>query len=155
MAAGIQIYYERRSYQLALIDASSDDSPMLKRESKHPAHLAYTTGFKSVTEYFSQYSNVDVIKSVVPSVLNELTDEGISFFYADLNDADAEHAALIILTQRLGQGFVVLFDGYGGYGRKKTRRGSKDFCSRKSTKFTCITNLSGNECVAKSSCTFQ
>jgi hypothetical protein len=82
--------------------------------------FVYADGDLEVRTYFSKYPNIEVIKGVIPSILDELpTNKIIKFLHLDLNSHIAEEQALENLTDRFIAGSVILFDDYGGFGGEK------------------------------------
>lgn len=77
---------------------------------------AYALGagwYGDVRARFASYSNVDVIKGVVPGVLVENAPERIAFLHLDMNAGAAEASALEVLFDRITDGGLVLMDDYG------------------------------------------
>lgn len=71
-----------------------------------------------VRDKFSRYSNVKVIKGVVPEILDRISPEKISFLHLDMNAAQAEIAALDKFAERLTDGAIVLMDDFGRHENK-------------------------------------
>jgi len=84
-----------------------------------PEHGA--TLFDEVKARFADLPNVIVKKGWIPDVLLEEAPEKIAFLHIDLNNAEAEIAALEVLFDRMVPGAILLFDDYGwaGYRRQK------------------------------------
>lgn len=79
---------------------------------------AYALGegwYGDVRARFASYSNVDVIKGVVPDVLLERAPERIAFLHLDMNAGAAEVGALEVLFDRVVDGGLILLDDYGRY----------------------------------------
>ena len=77
---------------------------------------AYALGegwYGDVRARFASYSNVDVIKGVVPGVLAENAPERIAFLHLDMNAGAAEVGALEVLFDRIVDGGLILMDDYG------------------------------------------
>lgn len=77
---------------------------------------AYALGadwHEEVRARFASYSNVDVIKGLVPDVLVETSPERIAFLHLDMNAGAAEVGALEVLFDRVADGGLVLMDDYG------------------------------------------
>ncbi len=121
MAAAIAEYHnlDDKSPTFYLIDTFTSD---LVLGSGHlissPANFAYSDGDEEVKQYFSRYSNIKVIKGLIPEALQELPKLAIGFLHLDLNNAEAESAALQYLMGQLVSGSVIIFDDYGGPGGK-------------------------------------
>lgn len=71
--------------------------------------------YDEVRARFATYSNVDVIKGVVPDVLAGTAPERIAFLHLDMNAGAAEVGALEALFGRVTDGGFVLMDDYGRY----------------------------------------
>lgn len=67
----------------------------------------------SVTDLFSEFSFVSVVKGDVPSVFKKIFPDVISFAHIDMNSASAEAAAIEAILPRLSRHGVVIFDDYG------------------------------------------
>ena len=77
---------------------------------------AYALGedwYEEVRARFASYSNVDVIKGVVPEVLAETSPERVAYLHLDMNAGAAEVGALEVLFDRVVDGGLVLMDDYG------------------------------------------
>jgi O-methyltransferase len=119
MAAGIAEFHHLndKSPLFYLIDTFTPDLVLTTGESiSSPAHFAYSDDDAEVKQYFKRYSNIKIIKGLIPEVLNQLPKSPIGFLHIDLNNADAESAALQYLMGRLVSGSVIVFDDYGGVG---------------------------------------
>lgn len=69
--------------------------------------------YLDVKRKFSKVENVIVTQGRVPSVLEEVSPERISFLHIDLNNAEAEVGALELLFDRVVPGGIIIFDDYG------------------------------------------
>jgi O-methyltransferase len=119
MAAGIAEFHQinGKSPNFYLIDTftshlvSSSGNAVIS-----PASFAYSDGDEEVNEYFSRYECITTIKGLIPEALKQLPDAPISFLHIDLNNTNAEAAALSFLKDRLITGSIIIFDDYGGPG---------------------------------------
>jgi len=84
------------------------------------------TLFSDVTARFAPYPNVRVIKGFVPESFAQGQPDRIAWFHLDLNDADAETAALEHLFDRISEGGLLILDDYGW----KTYPGQKEAADR-------------------------
>lgn len=119
MAAGIAEFHhlDEKSPPFYLIDTFTSHLVLSSGDSiSSPANFAYSDGDDEVKQYFSRYSNIKIIKGLIPEALQQLPNLPIGFLHIDLNNADAENAALQYLMGRLVSGSVILFDDYGGPG---------------------------------------
>ncbi len=69
--------------------------------------------YESVCQRFARFSNVDVVRGVVPDIFAERSPKKIAMLHLDLNAAQAEVAALDVLASRLSNGAIVLMDDFG------------------------------------------
>ncbi len=119
MAAGIAEFHnlDEKTPSFYLIDTFTSHLVLSSGNSiASPAHFAYSDGDDEVKEYFSRYSNIKIIKGLIPDALQQLPNLPIGFLHIDLNNADAENAALNYLADRLISGSILIFDDYGGPG---------------------------------------
>ncbi|MBX9600271.1 MAG: TylF/MycF family methyltransferase [Bryobacteraceae bacterium] len=73
---------------------------------------AYATDLPRITRNFAEWPNAIVVQGEVPSVLNSLPCETISFLHLDMNCAKPEKLALESLWSRLAPGAIILIDDY-------------------------------------------
>ncbi len=78
------------------------------RKAKHGASL-----HAEVQALFSQYPRVKVIKGPVPESFEQGLPEKIAFAQIDLNEANAEMAALEVIYDRVTPGGIIIFDDFG------------------------------------------
>lgn len=69
--------------------------------------------YEKVVDRFADLANVSVIKGRVPEILVEHCPAKIAFLHLDMNNAEAEIAALDILFDRIVPGGWILLDDYG------------------------------------------
>jgi hypothetical protein len=74
-----------------------------------------------VRDKFANYANVRVVKGAIPGVFASQSPARIAYLHIDLNEADAEIAALDALFDRVVAGGLVILDDYEwvGYRRQK------------------------------------
>lgn len=121
MAAGICHYFnwDKLKPVFFLIDSFKSTMPEVDGSQVDTGKklFVYADGDEEVRKYFSKYSRVEVIKGMIPSILNALPDDKtIKFLHLDLNSHIAEKHALDNLVGKLKTGSVILFDDYGGMG---------------------------------------
>ncbi|MDX2103664.1 MAG: TylF/MycF/NovP-related O-methyltransferase [Alphaproteobacteria bacterium] len=75
---------------------------------QHDSDLAWR-----VEQRFKQYSRAKVVAGFVPDSFQIAVPEQICFLHIDLNDADAETAALDSLWDRLSPGAAIVYDDFG------------------------------------------
>ena len=69
--------------------------------------------YEQVCERFNEFSNVKVIKGVLPDSLAEEAPEKIAFLHIDLNSVKPEIGVLEVLFDRVVSGGIIVFDDYG------------------------------------------
>lgn len=75
--------------------------------------MANGYNYEAVSRRFASYSNIEVIKGVVPDVLHGTAPDEIAYLHIDLNAGKAEIAALDLLFDRVTPGGFVILDDYG------------------------------------------
>jgi len=77
--------------------------------------------YEQVCERFKEFSNVKIIKGVLPDALDEESPEKIAFLHIDLNSVKPEIGVLEVLFDCIVSGGIVIFDDYGWleYARQK------------------------------------
>ncbi len=78
--------------------------------------------YENVKKRFSGIQNAKITKGEVPQILHEIAPQNISFLHLDLNNVEAETAALEFFWDRVLPGGSIVFDDYGwlGYKRQQT-----------------------------------
>lgn len=110
--------FERQDKTLYLYDtfAGLDENWSSDYERENVVRNYHCTGVEEmVSTRFAQYSNVKVVKGVVPEILERTAPEKIAFLHLDMNAAQAEIAALDKLAGKLTDGAIVLMDDFGRY----------------------------------------
>jgi hypothetical protein len=69
--------------------------------------------YESVKKTFSEFKNVEVIKGVVPDVLERFTDTKFCYVSIDMNSVYPEISALEKLWDKISVGGVIVLDDYG------------------------------------------
>ena len=69
--------------------------------------------YKDVSNKFSAFPFVRVIKGSVPNSFNEGVPDKVAFAHIDMNHPIAESKALEIILPKLSNGGVIIFDDYG------------------------------------------
>jgi O-methyltransferase len=91
---------------------------------EHSPHL-----YQKVCDSLSAYPNIIVIRGRVPESFLQRVPEAIAFLHLDLNDAEAERAALAELFARLTPGGLVVLDDYGWRAHQAQHDGADAFFS--------------------------
>jgi hypothetical protein len=102
-----------------LIDSFKSTQPNAKGEQNDNGEklFVYADDEIEVRNYFSKYSNIEIITGVIPHCLNQLPlNKKVKFFHLDLNFYKAEEEALEFLKIYLEKGCIILFDDFGGPG---------------------------------------
>lgn len=129
MAAGALNQFGCELSPFFLVDNFESDLVTKDSRMESPASFAYADDFQEVEKYFSPYTNVHLIRGMIPDALVLLPKEPIIFLHIDLNDAFAEAVALKVLKSRLVKGSIILFDDYGGPGGEKQAREHQTFAN--------------------------
>lgn len=80
---------------------------------------------RRVTEKFSGFPNTRIMPGLIPDSFEQGLPDAISWFHLDLNNAEAETAALGRLFERLTPGGLLIFDDYG-WQRHRDQRDAAD-----------------------------
>ena len=72
--------------------------------------------YENVSEKFSEFPFVKVIKGSVPESFSKGVPDKIAFAHIDMNHPVAESKALEIILPKLSKGGVIIFDDYGWWG---------------------------------------
>jgi O-methyltransferase len=92
-----------------------------QKEYEDPANYA------EVVRKFNSYSNVRIVRGVLPDVLSEGTPDQIAFLHIDLNSPAAEIGTLEILFDHVVPGGIIVFDDYGIYLFRKQKEAEDAF----------------------------
>jgi hypothetical protein len=76
----------------------------------------YVDGVDPVRTNFAEWKNVRIVVGSVPSTLDQIDANTVSYLHLDMNSSTPEVAALDVLWPRLTRGAVVLFDDWGYHG---------------------------------------
>ncbi len=79
---------------------------------------AYVTDLDRVRANFAEWTNVEVVQGVVPTVLPGLDIQKVAFLHLDMNCAFPERAALEHFWHLLSPGAIVLLDDYAYVGNE-------------------------------------
>jgi O-methyltransferase len=73
----------------------------------------YQECYASVRETFKSFSNVEIIRGIVPETLTKVTSSKICYLSIDMNSAEPEIEAIEYFWEKLVSGAVVILDDYG------------------------------------------
>ena len=90
-----------------------DESLLSNGELKSPFRGYYSDCYSDVLETFSKFKNVSIIKGSIPSTLDQVKSEKISFLSVDLNCAAPEVSALDYFYPKLVLGGIIVLDDFG------------------------------------------
>jgi len=91
----------------------------------------YTVDFDSVTENFSEWDRVQLIRGMVPATLSQIESDRIAYLHLDMNCSQPEVQTLEALWDRIPVGGLVLMDDYTYWGYDSIRIGADDFATSK------------------------
>ena len=69
--------------------------------------------YELIQERFARYANIKVIQGELPSILQDVCPEKISFIHMDLTNYESEKDTLEFLINRLSNNAIVIFEGFG------------------------------------------
>jgi O-methyltransferase len=72
----------------------------------------YSECFEAVKQTFAQFSNVRVIRGIVPNTLSDVDSERIAYLSIDMNCAEPEIAAAEFFWDKISAGGVIVLDDY-------------------------------------------
>jgi O-methyltransferase len=114
----IDIESTERTY--FLVDSWGSDS-LVQNRGKYSDDI-----YKIVQNRFSKYSNVELVRGLVPDVLAQIPTKKVAFLALDMNGFKAEIQALEHFYPILSKGAVVYLDDYG-WNFPELREGVKNF----------------------------
>lgn len=87
------------------------------RETQQDPHAIYN----SVITRFARYTNVEIIRGIVPETFETRCPAQVAFLHLDMNSSRSEIAALDVLWEKLSPGGIIVLDDYGwsGYSKQK------------------------------------
>lgn len=93
----------------------------------------YRDCFDAVQKNFAQYSNVRIIKGIVPDSLKTQPIERVAYLSLDMNCAVPEIEAAEFFWDRLANSAAIVLDDYGFVSYEEQKRAFDDFARRKGT----------------------
>lgn len=92
----------------------------------------YEECYEFVKEIFKDYSNVEIIKGLVSTTLDQVKSKHVSFLSIDMNCMEPEIAAAEFFWDKMSTGAVMLLDDYGWPGHLMQKQAFDDFASKHS-----------------------
>jgi O-methyltransferase len=72
----------------------------------------YSECYEDVKQTFAQFTNVRVIRGIVPNTLSDVDSERIAYLSIDMNCAEPEIAAAEFFWDKISAGGVIILDDY-------------------------------------------
>jgi O-methyltransferase len=96
--------------------------------------FGYADCYDAVRATFSEYSNVEIVRGIVPQSLAEHPIERVAYLSIDMNNAVSEIAAAEYFWDKLVPGAVVVLDDYAYSQQVLAQHNAfNEFCERKGT----------------------
>ena len=92
---------------------------------------SYPECFEQVKKNFQSFSNFTLVRGSVPSTLNDVYIEAVSYLSIDMNCAEPELQAAEFFWPKLVSGGIVLIDDYGHRGYEPEGRAFDEFAREK------------------------
>ena len=109
----------------------------------------YASSYSDTVKNFSKFSNVNIIKGLLPETLIKLTSNKIAFLHIDLNHAEPEVATLKELWPKITDGGIIILDDYAWRGRERQYIAMNKLA--KEIGFSILTTPSGQGIIIKKS----
>ncbi len=90
--------------------------------------------YEKLSDRFSSYENVHLVRGNLPEVLSGQCPEKISFLHMDLSNYESERDVLEILIDKIVPGGIVLFQGYEFIGYRIWNIANDDFIKNNNIK---------------------
>jgi O-methyltransferase len=91
----------------------------------------YEPCYEAVVRTFSPYTNVKIIRGLVPDTLPSVETDSIAFLSLDMNTRDPEIAAAERFWERLTSGAAIVLDDYGWRKHREQQRAFDDFAKQR------------------------
>lgn len=92
----------------------------------------YADCYEFVKESFHDYSNVVIVKGIVPDSLDTVDIEKVAYLSIDMNCTLPEIAALRYFWPKMVRGGMVILDDYGFSGHEAQKNGADEFAAENS-----------------------
>lgn len=81
----------------------------------------YAQSVEAVAANFAEWPGVEMVVGMIPDTLPPFADATVAFLHVDMNNANAEEAALRFFWPRLAASALIVLDDYGWLGFDKSR----------------------------------
>jgi len=108
-------------------------TPSERANTQKVAHLNsyFKDSFAAARANFSRYSNIHLIKGLVPDTLREVQIDKVSYLSLDMNNVNPEIAAAEYFWDRMVPSAPIILDDYGFVGYEEQKRGFDEFAKQK------------------------
>jgi O-methyltransferase len=107
-------------------------------EQQRTAPPEYHDCYNEVLATFRPFSNVRVVKGIVPNTLNEVKSDKVALLSIDMNAAKPEIAAAEFFWDKLVPGAFMVLDDYGWRTCEAQREAFDQFAKRKQVEILCL-----------------
>tara|TARA_R110001592_G_scaffold296996_1_gene567480 strand:+ start:84 stop:881 length:798 start_codon:yes stop_codon:yes gene_type:complete len=142
--------FENEAKRFVLVDSFAGVIPelLIGHEAERERHgvkseRVWEDIYKKVIDRFSDAPNVEVIKGVVPDVLESLNLKKVAFVSLDLNSALPEQAVLNYIWDKLVPGGIIVLDDYGYPGFEEQQLVHDEFARKHNTSVLCLPTCQG------------
>ena len=97
--------------QMYLVDAYG--SVGFQMQGEHKKYNYVEDIYETVKRRFSAYSNVVLVRGIVPEILPDIPTKSVSFLMIDMNSGRPERLGLEYFWEKISPGGVIYFDDYG------------------------------------------
>ncbi len=119
MASGICEFLRWTDRPFFLFDTFESHMPNESGVQDGPVCINYAESAEKVAQNFEEWPGVCLVVGRVPGTLSEIPEQPIAFLHIDMNNAQAEEAAVRHLA--LVSGGIVILDDYGFPGYEESR----------------------------------
>lgn len=124
-------FREMADRKFFLFDTYSGLVPdLISPEDKAARRNYYEDCYEFVKDSFRDFSNVIVVKGIVPESLNTVNIEHVAYLSIDMNCTEPEVAALHYFWPKLVPGAMVVLDDYGFPGHQSQKQGADAFAAK-------------------------
>lgn len=87
--------------------------------------------YETFLKDFKKYDNIEIYKGFVPSILDEIKFNKISFLSMDLNSASAEKSAMEFFWDKITSGAIIIIDDYAFPSHEGQKKVHDEFATSK------------------------